>query len=95
MNTTHYVYVLQSTKDKNLYTGYALDLEKRLGKHNSGSVNSTKRRRPFKLVYYEASLNKTDALHREIYLKTAWGKRYLRNRLKNYLESPQLEERSQ
>ncbi|MFH1093700.1 MAG: GIY-YIG nuclease family protein, partial [Candidatus Omnitrophota bacterium] len=32
-------------------------------------------------------LNQNDAFHREKYLKTTWGKRYLKNRLKNYLTS--------
>jgi len=37
------------------------------------------------LVYYEACLDKNDAIKREKYLKTSWGKRYIKNRLKNYL----------
>jgi len=80
-----YVYVLLSIKDKKFYIGYTSDLRKRLKQHNEGKVNSTKDRRPLKLVYYEACLNQQDATHREKYLKSSWGKRYLRNRLKNYL----------
>ena len=83
----YYVYVLQSEKDKNFYVGYTNDLSKRIKQHNEGNVNSTKDRRPLRLVYYEAFLNQQDATHREKYLKTAWGKRYLRNRIKNFLES--------
>jgi hypothetical protein len=30
-------------------------------------------------------MGESDARIREKYLKTAWGKRYLKNRLKNYL----------
>jgi len=37
------------------------------------------------LVYYEACLNQQDATKRERYLKTSWGKRYNKSRLKNYL----------
>jgi putative endonuclease len=79
-----YTYVIRSLKDGNLYTGFASDLRKRLLKYNNGQVKSTKNRRPFKLIYYEACENKTDALHREIYLKTSWGKKYIKSRLKNY-----------
>ena len=86
----HFVYVLQSLKDNKLYTGYTSDLKKRLKKHNSGLVKSTKSRRPFKLIYCEASLSKKDALKREIYLKTSWGKRYIKNRSRNYLDEKQL-----
>ncbi|OHB98478.1 MAG: excinuclease ABC subunit C [Planctomycetes bacterium RIFCSPLOWO2_12_38_17] len=80
-----YVYILQSKKDKQLYTGYTNDLKKRLCEHNVGKVFSTKNRIPFEIVYYEACLNQQDATHREKYLKTAWGKRYIKQRLKNYL----------
>lgn len=79
-----YVYVLESLKDKGFYIGFTADLKKRFISHNKGFSNATKWRRPFTLIYYEASLNKSDALHREIYLKTAWGRRYVKNRIKCY-----------
>jgi len=81
----YYVYVLQSLKDNYSYVGYTKDLVDRLEKHKNGKVKSTKNRRPLKLVYYEVCLNQQDATHREKYLKTSWGKRYIKNRLKNYL----------
>jgi putative endonuclease len=81
----YYTYLLQSEIDKMFYTGYTKDLRKRLEEHNKGLVQSTKNRRPLKLVYYEGCLTQKDATQREKYLKTAWGKRYLKNRLKNYL----------
>ena len=80
-----YVYVLQSVKDKQFYVGYSKDLKARIIEHNSGKVISTKNRTPFVLVYYEACIDQKDATHREKYLKTSWGKRYIKNRLKNYL----------
>jgi putative endonuclease len=80
-----YVYVLQSQKDNLFYTGYTNDLQKRLGQHNDGRVKATMNRVPLLLVYFEACLNQQDATHREKYLKTSWGKRYIKARLKNYL----------
>jgi len=77
--------VLLSDKDYQFYTGFTNNLEKRIEKHNSGKVESTKNRRPLKLVYVAACLSKDDAIHREKYLKTTYGRRYIRNRLKNYL----------
>lgn len=56
----------------------AKDLKQRLNDHDNGRVASTKDRRPLKLVYYEFCLNQTDAIIREKYLKTAWGKRYIK-----------------
>jgi len=79
-----YIYILQSKKDNKFYTGYTSDLKTRLAQHNNGDVSSTKNRRPLELVYFEGSLNQQDATHREKYLKTSWGKRYIKSRLKNY-----------
>jgi putative endonuclease len=81
----YYVYILQSSRDGNFYTGYTKDLKVRISEHRAGKVNSTKNRLPLNLVYYEACLNQHDATHREKYLKTPWGKRYIKTRLKNYL----------
>ena len=81
----YYVYVLKSEKDGNNYVGYASDLRKRLAKHKAGEVHSTKNRLPLKLIYFEGCLNQQDATKREKYLKSTWGKRYLKNRLADYL----------
>lgn len=81
----YYVYVLISEVDYNFYVGYSGNLDNRLLQHEKGLVTSTKNRRPLKLLYYEVCLNQQDATHREKYLKTSWGKRYINNRLKNYL----------
>ncbi len=81
----NYIYILQSLKDKQFYVGYTIELKNRIEKHNKGLVLSTKNRMPFKLLYYEGCINKDDAIKREKYLKTSWGKRYIKNRLKNYL----------
>ena len=83
----YYVYVLQSEKDRKWYTGYTSDLRRRLDEHSKGLCLATKARRPLKLIYFEASLAKEDALAREHYLKSGMGKRYLRNRLKRYLSA--------
>jgi putative endonuclease len=80
-----YVYILRSKVDSKFYTGYTSDILRRLDEHNSGKVFSTKNRTPFNLVYFEFCLNKDDAIHREKYLKTAYGKRFIKNRIKHYL----------
>ncbi len=80
-----YTYVLKSKKDHKLYVGYTRNLLKRLDEHNKGKVESTKNRLPIELIYWEGCLNQQDATGREKYLKTAWGKRYIKNRIKNYL----------
>ena len=81
----YYTYVLQSTKDMGLYTGSTKDLKLRFDQHNKGLVESTKGRKPLNLIYYEACLDKTDAVKREKYLKSYHGKMFLKKRLKSYL----------
>lgn len=83
----YYVYILESCKDNQWYTGYTSNLRKRISEHQSGYTYSTRSRRPWKLIYYEASLSETDAIAREKYLKSGMGKRYIRNRLKEYLDN--------
>jgi len=80
----YYTYVLQSEKDKKLYYGYTKDLARRFEQHRQGGVESTRDRRPLKLIYYESCLRKEDALHREKYFKTYRGRQFLQNRLKSY-----------
>ncbi len=79
-----YIYVLESLKSKNLYTGYTKDLRNRLKEHNRGLNESTKPYLPWKVIYYEACLNEKDAKRREKYLKTTHGRRLLKRRLKEY-----------
>ena len=81
----HIVYVLKSLKDGNLYIGCTKNLNERLNFHNTGKVSSTKLRKPFQLIYAEVYRNKKDAYRREKFLKTGWGRNYLKRVLKNYL----------
>jgi len=60
----YYTYVLHSAKDENLYIGFTKDLKQRFELHNNGSVESTKNRRPLKLIYYEACTEREDATNR-------------------------------
>jgi putative endonuclease len=81
-----YVYILQSLKDKSLYIGYTSDLRKRLPTHNKRQVVSTKDKAPWKLIYYEAYLEKKDATGREKFLKSGAGWRFIKKQLKHYFE---------
>jgi len=83
----HYVYILQSLKDRKFYTGYTSDLKRRVEEHNAKTEFSTKSRAPFGLVYYEACIEKDDALARERYLKSGRGKKYFKNRIKCFLKN--------
>lgn len=80
----YYVYILESLKDGKKYNGYTENLRSRFEQHNSGEVQSTKNRRPLKLIYFEGCINQEYAIRREKYLKTHYGKMFLKNRLKSY-----------
>jgi putative endonuclease len=86
----YYVYLLQSVVNNSLYVGYTADLKKRFREHNSGKNVSTKRYLPWKIIHYEAYLNKKDAIRREAYLKTSQGSRLLKRMLKEYFYSQKI-----
>ena len=81
----YYVYILQSLKNKSIYIGYTTNLQRRFKEHNNGKSLATKLLRPYKVIFYEAFVNKKDAKKREEYLKSGWGRRSIEKMLKNYL----------
>jgi putative endonuclease len=83
----HYVYILRSKKDQELYVGCTNNLKDRIKRHNAGKVHATKDRLPLHLIHYEMYMNKQDAFAREQWLKTGWGRRHLQKSLQNYLKS--------
>lgn len=87
-----YVYVIQSESDSGLYIGMSGDLRRRFLVHQSGETRSTKCRGPWKIIYYEAYLEKHDAAQREAFLKSGSGRRFLDKQLKTHFSrSPRRE----
>ncbi len=80
----YYNYVLLSQIDQKLHYGYTKDLKLRIEQHSKGEVQSTKYRRLLDLIYFEACLNKKDALKREKYFKTYYGSMFIKKRLNNH-----------
>ncbi len=80
------VYILYSKKDKNLYVGCTLDVEKRVIHHNKGNVLSTRERRPLVLIHSEKHV-KDDAFQRERFLKSLWGAREKNKIKQRYLNN--------
>ena len=67
-----FVYILRCADDS-LYTGVALDVNKRLQQHNGIDKNGakyTQARRPVILVYQEISNSRSDACKREYAIKS-------------------------
>lgn len=76
-----YLYILRSEKNPRLYVGVTYSIERRLERHNSGKVVSTKKDVPYRLVYSEEFVDLISARKREKFLKTTQGKRVIQNRL--------------
>lgn len=79
----HYVYILQSEKDKKLYIGYTRDVKNRLKKHKEGFVFATKNRRPINLIYFEGYISMRDTKRREQFLKGGAGREQLKVQIEN------------
>jgi putative endonuclease len=81
MKSDYYVYAIISLIDYRIYVGISNNISVRLKYHNSGKVFSTKGYRPWKLFYKEFVGNRKYAREREKYLKSGYGKEYLKSKL--------------
>lgn len=65
-----YVYILQCS-DGTYYTGYTVDIQHRLAKHNQGLASKyTRTRLPVECVYLEECETKNEAMSREAQIKS-------------------------
>ncbi len=66
----YFVYILECS-DKTLYTGYTVDIKRRLLEHNQArGAKYTRGRLPVKLVYLEQYNSISSALKREFEIKS-------------------------
>lgn len=66
----YFVYIVKGTDDS-LYTGYTVDVEKRINTHNkSGGAKALKGKLPVQLVHSEIFKTKSEALKREAEIKS-------------------------
>jgi len=69
MVAKHYVYILRC-RDNTFYTGYTVNINRRLQLHEAGKgAKYTRGRGPFELVYKESFPTKSAALQREYEIK--------------------------
>jgi putative endonuclease len=67
--SNHYVYIVECI-DGTLYTGYTIDIDRRLEEHNSGTgAKYTRGRYPVKLKYQESFGSRSQAQKREYQIK--------------------------
>ena len=78
------VYALYSPTYKKIYIGFTSDIDERLKSHNSLATKGyTVKYRPWKLVYSEPLDSKKQAMIREKELKSAQGRAFIWNIIKN------------
>ncbi|HEV7449536.1 MAG TPA: GIY-YIG nuclease family protein [Candidatus Paceibacterota bacterium] len=73
-------YVLQDRKGKR-YKGVTSDLSRRLKDHSRGKTLTTSRMSELQVVYSEQFDTFTEARRREVYFKSAAGRRFLKKLL--------------
>ncbi len=72
------VYVLYSPTHDKIYIGYTANLEQRFLSHNElGKKGYTVKYRPWEIVHTEEFATKADAAAREKSLKSATGRRFV------------------
>ena len=80
----YFVYLIESERDRSWYIGFSENVEQRVQAHNQRKNISTHYGIPWKLIYYEAYIEKLDALGREKFLKSGAGWRFLKKQLKHH-----------
>jgi putative endonuclease len=75
-----FTYVLKCI-DGTYYIGSTADIKRRFAEHCSGNVQTTSKRLPVELVYYEACPSKVLSQKRERYFKTGYGRGFLKTRI--------------
>ena len=74
------VYVLRGARGE-LYKGMTSNLQKRMYDHKSKHTKTTARMESISIAYTEEFDNFDDARKRELYFKTAAGRRFLKQKL--------------
>ena len=68
-----YLYIIESLQDKTHYVGISRDVGVRLKSHNGGKVKSTRKKKPWIIIYKEEHPDLKSVLIRERYLKSYTG----------------------
>ncbi len=73
----YFVYILFSYSRNSYYTGHTKDIHNRLDYHNNGYSKSTKTGIPWKLVHNEEFTTRSNAMKREMEIKSKKSKEYI------------------
>ena len=79
----YFVYIINSEVDSSYYIGSTKDIKIRLWEHNFGRTGYTRKKKPWRLVYYEEYHKRGEALKRERYLKRLKSKIFIEKLIEN------------
>ena len=80
----YYAYVLQSLRDGSMYYGSSENPLLRLEMyHNKGFEKYTRSRMPWKLIYSEEFVTRSEAVRRENFFKSGKGREHVKKILKD------------
>jgi putative endonuclease len=74
----YYLYAISSKTRKYIYVGITNNLSRRIDEHNKGYNKTTRAYRSFRLIMTEEYRTRTAAREREKYLKSGFGKEFLK-----------------
>jgi len=74
---TYTVYILKSDRDGSFYVGHTAGLGERVRRHNQGRSRYTKAKIPWRVVYQEEYLTRSQAIEREQELKDKKSRAYI------------------
>jgi putative endonuclease len=77
------VYILYSSHVDQYYVGHTQNIEDRLSRHNSGRSLSTKKGKPWILVYTETFETRSEAMLREKAIKQMKSRTYIEQLIQN------------
>ncbi len=75
----YYVYAIKSEFKNYIYVGITDNIKRRIGEHNKGYSKTTKPYKPFKTILIEMLPNRIEARKREKFLKSGFGKEYIKS----------------
>jgi len=75
----YYTYAISSISRNYIYVGISDNTDRRIGQHNNGHNKTTKAYCPFKTILIEKYSTRAEAREREKYLKSGFGKEFLKS----------------
>jgi putative endonuclease len=82
MTKMYFVYVLRNVRANKSYVGHTSDLKRRIIEHNNPNFNPKRYTKkipgPWELIYKEGYSKRSEAMRKEMFLKSGQGREWLK-----------------